>query len=354
MDVFVYLALLVSVFSGVMHGYSTEREPDSDTLLEHKRLQQQLEEQTSTIGAGDNANLLNEIVKKLDNIQQPCHENSNAAMDERMSKIEEAISRLTNDVNDRLANDLDGVKSSLINMKEDINENRQYASSKYHELRVDLNDNQETANTKRWELKQSIDKLKQAVDQNAAKRTGSTYVRWGRTTCPNGADIVYTGYAGGSWYDHPGAAVSMLCLPKNPDWAAYTDGAQSYSGFLYGVEFEPSDGRTDRFFGNGHSQHDVPCTVCYTRSRASSIMLPGKRTCPATWSLEYKGYLMSGRYSHRAASDYYCIDVAAETLPGGVVNKNGYTLYFVESRCGSLKCPPYVEGREMTCVVCSK
>ena len=289
------------------------------------------EEQASTFDAGDNAHLLyitltlNDIVKKLDNMQKPCHESSNSAMDERITKIEEAVNRLTSDM-----------------------------SSRYHELRVDVNDNQETANTKQRELKQSVEDLKQSVNQNAAKRAGTTYVRWGRTTCPSGVDAVYTGYAGGSWFDHPGGAVSMLCLPKNPDWAKYIDGVGANSGFVYGAEYEPADGRTDQFFGNGHSQHDVPCTVCNAKSRSSSIMVPGMKMCPADWSLEYTGYLMSGRYNHKSSSDYYCIDAAAESLPGGFENKNGYLLFFVESRCGSLACPPYVEGREMTCAVCSK
>ena len=177
-----------------------------------------------------------------------------------MSKIEEAVNRLTSDM------------SSLNNKKEGININRQYASSKYQELRrVDVDDNQETANAKQGELKQSVEKLKQAMGQNAAKRAGTTYVRWGRTTCPNGADAVYTGYAGGSWYDHQGAAVSMLCLSKDPDWASYVDGVGADTGYMYGAEYEPAAGRTDRFFGEGLSQHDVPCTVCNVKSRSSSI-----------------------------------------------------------------------------------
>ena len=325
------------------------------------------EQHSGNIDAGDNAHLLyitsalNEILKKLDGRQKSCNEGTDTTSGERFTHLEDAISRITNDLTglkenviDRISRDMYGVKSTLINVKDDINENRQYASSKYHELRADVNDNQETGIAKQREIKQSVDELRQAMNGNVAKKTGTTYVRWGRTTCPNGADVAYTGYAGGSWYNHEGAASSMLCLPKDPDWALYTNGVQSRSGYVYGAEYEPSDDRTDKFFGKDHSQHDVPCTVCSMKSRSSSIMVPGKKTCPVDWSLEYWGYLMSGYYLHKGATDYYCIDAEAETLPGGAENKDGHLLYFVESRCGSLACPPYVEGRELTCVVCSK
>lgn len=43
-----------------------------------------------------------------------------------------------------------------------------------------------------------------------------------------------------------------------------------------------------------------------------------------------------------------------DALHGGHLNHNGYLLYPVEARCGSLKCPPYTEGRELVCAVCSK
>ena len=63
---------------------------------------------------------------------------------------------------------------------------------------------------------------------------------------------------------------------------------------------------------------------------------------------------MAGYYDFNGGTDYYCIDKGPENLPGGVANDNGYILYFVEARCGSLRCPPYVNGREFQCAVCTK
>ena len=63
---------------------------------------------------------------------------------------------------------------------------------------------------------------------------------------------------------------------------------------------------------------------------------------------------MAGSYAHAAGSQYTCVDSDPDTVQGGQGNKNGKLFYLVEARCGSLKCPPYVEGRELVCAVCSK
>ena len=55
-------------------------------------------------------------------------------------------------------------------------------------------------------------------------RGGSTYVRWGRKSCPgNGTKTVYSGYAGESMYSDTGAAANYICLSPNPTWDHYTD-----------------------------------------------------------------------------------------------------------------------------------
>ena len=190
-----------------------------------------------------------------------------------------------------------------------------------------------------------------------SKVTGTTYTIWGRTSCPGkDSESVYDGFAGGSHYIHTGAAASMLCLPKDPDWDAgkYSDKLDKYTGYIYGAEYQDGQGRSDQLFGVSHYEQDVPCAVCSVRTRSSTIMIAGKTSCYAGWTFEYSGYLMTGKHDHQAASDYYCISKDPENLPDGATNHNGYLLYFVESRCGSLKCPPYVEGREMQCVVCTK
>ena len=206
-------------------------------------------------------------------------------------------------------------------------------------------------------LRQIIEELKQNVDK-LARRSGTTYIRWGRTVCPEtGSDLVYSGYAGGSHYYHMGGAASMLCLPREPEWGSYSDKLDPATGYIYGAEYQDGQDRNDALFGRSHYDQDVPCAVCNVNSRSSVIMIPGKKSCFPGWTFEYAGYLMTGRHnhgSHKSATDYYCVDEAPEDIHGGHVNHNGYLLYFVESRCGSLRCPPYVDGRELVCVVCTK
>ena len=159
------------------------------------------------------------------------------------------------------------------------------------------------------------------------------------------------------YYSHKGGASSMLCLPKDPDWDAgkTTDNTDPSVGLVYGVEYEDGSSRSDPLFGESHYQRDVPYVVCDVTKRSSVLMIPGKSKCHEGWTLEYSGYLMAGYYDFSGATDYYCIDKDHENLPGGTGNDNGYLLYFVEARCGaSLRCPPYVNGRELQCAVCTK
>jgi len=191
-----------------------------------------------------------------------------------------------------------------------------------------------------------------------SKGSGSTFVRWGRTSCPdNGTELVYNGYAGGSHFNKPGGAGEYLCLPRDPIWGHHEDAVETYSSGVYGVEYELNQKTLSNFFGTNirYFSDDAPCAVCRT-TRSSVIMIPGRNECYGGWTREYHGYLMSDYEGHKAASEFVCLDIDPEVLTGGdhAVEKNGKLLYFVEARCGSLPCPPYVNGRELTCVVCSK
>jgi hypothetical protein len=195
----------------------------------------------------------------------------------------------------------------------------------------------------------SIEALNDVIDkmEEEGPGQGETYVRWGRTTCPdNGAELVYDGYTAGSHYTHSGAAVNYLCLPKNPSWAKYDDGLQDNRAFVYGAEYQRSD-------ESPHTHdHDVPCAVCKT-PRAPVRMIPARNECHNGWTLEYRGVLVAGYHKHTAASEYVCLDESPESIEGGNADQNGILMYSVEGRCGSLKCPPYIDGRELSCVVCS-
>ncbi|XP_019639232.1 PREDICTED: uncharacterized protein LOC109481169 isoform X2 [Branchiostoma belcheri] len=156
------------------------------------------------------------------------------------------------------------------------------------------------------------------------------------------------GFMAGSWYSHSGSGSNFLCLPEDPEWLQYDDATDGERGFVAGAEYE-TDANSP--FGV-HDQHDAPCAVCAI-PRSTTIMIPAKKTCPPGWTSEYFGYLMAERYNHRR-TDFVCVDVEAQHLEAGASNNNGALLYQVEGRCNyNLHCPPYVNGRELTCVVCS-
>ena len=269
-------------------------------------------------------------------------------VDDTLNEIRSDIRVHTNSLH-AIRNDISAHTNSLDELQQEVNENRQYSTTKLHELRLDVDENFLDANTKLREVRQE---LKESLEDNI-KISGTTYTRWGRTSCPgNGSEAVYSGYAGGSHFTHKGAAASLVCLPK--DQGKYTDKKDSNVAFIYGTEYEDTSSRSDSLFGRSHRQNDVPCAVCNIKSRSSHIVIPGRTKCYPGWTREYSGYLMAGYYDHVAATDYHCIDKDPEDIPGGTSNLNGKVLYFVEAACGSLRCPPYVNGREFPCVVCSK
>ena len=85
-----------------------------------------------------------------------------------------------------------------------------------------------------------------------------------------------------------------------------------------------------------------------------TICVLARKTCFKEWKLEYQGSLMTGHVEYAAGTKYMCVDSHLDSLHGGQTNKNGHLFYLLEARCGSLRSPPYVEGRELTGVVCSK
>ncbi len=63
---------------------------------------------------------------------------------------------------------------------------------------------------------------------------------------------------------------------------------------------------------------------------------------------------MSANQGHNARTQFVCVDGNAEGTIGSQSDQDGALLYFAESKCGSLPCPPYADGKELTCAVCTK
>ena len=82
-------------------------------------------------------------------------------------------------------------------------------------------------------------------------------------------------------------------------------------------------------------------------------MIPGRETCPPHWKKEYSGYIMAGANTHKSTKPYLCIDDTPKVVPGSDTQQNDGGFYLVETQCPSLQCEPFVQGRELRCVVCT-
>ena len=187
--------------------------------------------------------------------------------------------------------------------------------------------------------------------QGPATGGGTVYTRWGRTSCPmnQGTDLVYSGRAAGTQYNHHGGVANLLCLPDDPEYSRYASGVQGHSP-LRGAEYRTASGQPL----SSTSGHNMPCAVCCTSTRSKLLVIPAKLTCPTNWTTEYTGYLMATHYSHNGRTIFECVDDQSESVPGLNGGDDNNALYYhVEATCNSLSCPPYDSEKELTCAVCT-
>ena len=166
-------------------------------------------------------------------------------------------------------------------------------------------------------------------------------------------NIFVLGYMAGRKYTSEGSGVDSQCLPEDPVWGNYHDGDESNSAFrayIYGAEIDTNDDAG--VFPYSVNEQDMSCAVCKT-NKSMNVMIPARNMCYSGWTEEYHGYLMAGSHSNKGHT-HICMDGEPEFLQHGGTNDNEHIMYLVDGQCGSLPCPPYVQGRELTCVVCSQ
>ena len=175
---------------------------------------------------------------------------------------------------------------------------------------------------------------------------GLVYTRWGRTVCPGGATRVYSGRAVGTYASHRGGASNYICMGDIPQY--FSDGGHSLYSQLYGTEYEFRNGPRSNF-----ANHNVPCVVCEVDTRSKYMMVPGRYSCPSSWTQEYYGYLMA-ELNERYRTEYICVDQSPEQVPGQIGHQGNAHMYPVKAKCGGLACPPYNTQKDITCAVCTK
>ncbi len=181
---------------------------------------------------------------------------------------------------------------------------------------------------------------------------GAVYTRWGRTVCPatSGTELVYKGLAAGSDHLKTGGGANYVCTTEQPQYLSNINPPCGTD--LYGAEYHGS------VVGSLYNHNNVPCAVCYSSQRSSKLIIPGRITCPQSWTEEYEGYLMTERSDHPGHKHpmvYECVDKDGEAVPGEAHDTNGALFSHVGAVCNvGLPCPPYVTNRAITCVVCTK
>ena len=189
----------------------------------------------------------------------------------------------------------------------------------------------------------------QKGDKGDAGSSGVTYIRWGRTVCPQGTSLVYTGVAAGTKWDTKGGTSDTLCLAGNPQYKS-GDRSSSNAAQLSRAKYGDLGGPL-----NQHFSYDIPCALCYTTTKSTSFMLPGRYTCPSGWHTEYAGYLMTEwTRSKRGRKDTVCMDQSVEDIKGTKGGAWPSVLYLLQASCDGFSCPPFDSNKPFTCVVCSK
>nr|XP_054764620.1 uncharacterized protein LOC129271263 [Lytechinus pictus] len=162
----------------------------------------------------------------------------------------------------------------------------------------------------------------------------------------------FAGTAAGAHYSHTGSGSNYLCMPPDPIYDEHKSGGNR--GLLYSAEYD-----TITAISRLHGIHDhtPKCAVCRAPSgRSTKLMIPARNECPSDeWRLEYSGYLMSAYHGHKR-TEFVCFDHDMEGEPGTAGNEDGALFYMVTGTCvagSGLPCGPYIDGRELTCALCT-
>jgi len=161
---------------------------------------------------------------------------------------------------------------------------------------------------------------------------GAVYTHWGRSTCPASHALVYAGYAAGGKNTDAGTGSQSLCLTAMPRYGQFSTADQA-GPRVFATEYQDSSPTIGTFL-SVVNDHDARCSLCVTPGRAWSLMVPGRQACPSSFTLDYKGYLMSQHFglSNWYRSEYVCVDLdttassaPATSVAEGTAANNAYS-----------------------------
>jgi hypothetical protein len=248
-------------------------------------------------------------------------------------------------------------------------------------------------------MQSKYDAFKKALDTKMKKKAkksdlpdtsklnpgGAIYTRWGQYRCPKTSKVVYTGWVGGSYYQHRGSGHEYICMADVPVYGNHNNGNQN-AALLYTSEMETGGYGLGNDFKSMHDREPA-CVVCMVDKRDKVLMVPGRFSCYKGWTQEYRGYLMAAHYSHNHTTSWICMDEKPQRHPlSNNGSQNGSLMYPTEQNGGCFgshpgcsscpnprfpssgpdskgrasynggwqTCPRYVNNRELSCAVCTK
>ena len=139
-------------------------------------------------------------------------------------------------------------------------------------------------------------------------------------------------------------------MPEDPEYILPSQVEYEGLNKIVGIEYECS-------LNELSNSHTIPCAVCHASRRDAVLMIPVKASCPASWTREYYGYLMSEgtNWPDRSPTMYECIDKDLEPIVDAELDQNPGVVYHVETDCDlGLPLFPYNGSMGLNCVVCTK
>ena len=221
-----------------------------------------------------------------------------------------------------------------------------YLLAKVQRLEAKMMAKPNVRNTREVE-KRSVDTNTSADDKKTkdCPQQVVTYIRWGNTTCPYGANTIYKGVAAGGRHTYKGAPSNMMCLPLNGTRYLNSQGGNQ---IVHAVEYRVSG-------IHSHANcHNLPCALCEAIGRGDKIMIPSHYECPYGWHKEYSGYIMAGDTGQEGSSMYHCVDESLEPVKSSGECEDVHFMRTVYTTSSSLLHVPNSGGQELPCAVCTK
>ena len=152
---------------------------------------------------------------------------------------------------------------------------------------------------------------------------------------------------GGTYYTAQGGGSNLLCLRNDPIFReAEDENSYSHRTQVHGAEYRYQ-------LNYDLNYHEIPCAICQV-VRRSVLMMPGTNLCNEGWSTEYAGQISAAADDYQR-SEFICLDDDAEPTHGSSPTIHyGVTLFSAETACGSLPCLPYLNAKDLLCVVCTR